>query len=88
MERIPQPADTPYTPGDNVTIHLADDDMDVEYHGVKCEVVNVTTDELATVSGRALDSYWYTVKRVSGGEEISLRFRHFDLVPTAEVREE
>lgn len=81
MVEIPQPAESQYDVGSTVQIHLGEDDMDAEHHGKVCEVTAITTDELSTVTGRELDKYWYNLQVVETGEELDLRFRHFDLVP-------
>ncbi len=81
MEDIPQPASDSYAVGDRVQIYVSSDDLDSEYHGVVCEVVEVLTDDLSTETGRTTDAYSYTLQSVEARKEIPIRFRHRDLVP-------
>jgi len=46
MENIPQPADDTYTEGDCVRVYLPDEDVDAQYHGLVCEVVENNPDGL------------------------------------------
>lgn len=89
MENIPQPASSPYESGDRVRIYLSADDMDALYHGLVCEVLEDEPDDLGELTGRETDSHHYRLRRVDSGEELSLQFRHEDLVPESEwpVRE-
>ena len=81
MEDIPQPADEPYSPGDEVRIYLSKDDPDSRYHGKTGRVVDVLTDSLSKETERKLDSLSYSI--VVNGEELAVWFRHRDLVPNS-----
>lgn len=89
MENIPQPSTSPYEVGEQVRIYLSDDDIDAQYHGLVCEVVEDNPDDLDRVTGREIDSHLYRLRRLDTKEELSVTFRHADLVPVAEwpVRE-
>lgn len=80
MEDIPQPAPEPYDVGDTVQIHLAPDDTDSHLHGLVCTVKTVHQDDLDEETGRQLDAYSYQVQ-AKDNEEISVWFRHSDLIP-------
>ena len=82
MEDIPQPAHEPYEPGDRVTVHLAPDDPDAEYHNHDCRVIEVLTDNLDLETKRNTDAYSYRVEVIETGEELPVMFRHHDLIPT------
>jgi hypothetical protein len=84
MESIPQAADEAYSEGDCVRIYLPEDDPDARYHGLVCNVIEDIPDELGALTGREQDSHQYRLKRTDTGTEISLVFRHEDLVPEAE----
>jgi hypothetical protein len=84
MENIPQPADDPYSSGDRVRVYLSKDDPDAEYHGLVCEVIDVTPDDLDKLSGRELDKHHYKIRRVDTDQVLPVHFRHSDLVPEAE----
>ena len=81
MEDIPQPASERYKVGDRVRVYLASDDPDSKHHGRVCEVIQVTTDELDSETGRNLDSALYSLRDLETGQELPLSFRHRDLVP-------
>jgi hypothetical protein len=89
MENIPQPSDSPYEVGERVRIYLSDDDIDAQYHGLVCEIIGDETDDLGDLTGRDVDSHHYRLRRVDTGDELSLSFRHEDLVAESEwpVRE-
>ena len=89
MENIPQPSDSAYDVGQRVRIYLSDDDMDAQYHGLVCEIIGDEPDDLGELTGRDVDSHHYRLRRVDTGDELSLPFRHEDLVPESEwpVRE-
>ena len=80
-DEIPQPAADPYSPGDRVRVYVGPGDSDTQYHGVVCEVLEVLRDDLASETGRALDSYSYQLRRVDADTVLPVSFRHFDLVP-------
>jgi len=84
MEDIPQPATDPYVPGDHVRVSLSKSDSDVKYHGLVCEVITDTPDDLGTETGRPLDSHRYELRRVDTETTLPVRFRHHNLVPAAE----
>jgi len=84
MENIPQPSDEPYEVGQRVRIYLGSDDTDSKYHGLVCEVVADDTDELGEVTGRNVDNHQYRLRRTDTREELSISFRHLDLVPESE----
>lgn len=81
MEDIPQPAGQAYSVGDRVQIYVSSDDQDSRFHGTVCEVLEVLTDDLDSETGRATDAYLYTLRDVETDEELSISFRHHDLVP-------
>ncbi len=81
MEDIPQPASNPYSPGDTVQVYTGPNDPDSQFHGVRCEVVDVFVDDLASETGRELDAYSYRVRRVDTGDVLPVQFRHWDLIP-------
>lgn len=89
MENIPQPSNSPYDVGERVRIYLGEDDFDAKYHGLVCEVVADEPDDLTDQTGREVDSHHYRLRRIDTGEELSLTFRHEDLVHESEwpVRE-
>lgn len=70
---------TPYTPGDVVEIRIADDDLDSQYNGVTCEIIDDTTDDLDTLTGNEKDKHHYAVRDVETGEQLPIDFRHDDL---------
>lgn len=84
MENIPQPATSAYETGDRVRIYLSDDDMDAQYHGLVCEVLEDEPDDLGELTGRDTDSHHYRLRRIDTEEELPLQFRHEDLVPESE----
>ena len=84
MENIPQPADSTYEVGQRVRIYVSDDDIDAQYHGLVCEVIGDKLDDLGDLTGRNLDSYRYRLRRIDTGDELSLSFRHEDLVAESE----
>lgn len=81
MEDIPQPADTPYEPGDKVRVYTAPDDPDSNHHNTVCEVVTVFEDDLDRDTGRDLDAYTYRLHVVDDEDDLPVDFRHADLVP-------
>lgn len=89
MENIPQPSNSAYDIGDRVRIYLGSDDIDSNYHGLVCEIIDDEPDELGKLTGREIDSHHYRLRRVDTGETLSQDFRHEDLVPVSEwpVRE-
>jgi hypothetical protein len=89
MENIPQPSDSPYDVGQRVRIYLSDDDIDAQYHGLVCEIIGDEPDDLGDLTGRDVDSHHYRLRRIDTGDELSLSFRHEDLVAESEwpVRE-
>jgi hypothetical protein len=89
MENIPQPSDSPYEVGKRVRIYLSGEDIDSQYHGLVCKVIADDPDGLSELTGRELDSHHYRLRRCDIGDELSLSFRHEDLVPESEwpVRE-
>lgn len=78
----PQPAAEPYSTGDSVTIYVADEDVDAEYHGTECIVVNRFTDDLNTETDRENDQYTYRLEAKATGDVLPVDFRHVDLVPS------
>lgn len=84
MENIPQPSESAYEEGDRVRIYLSDDDMDSQYHGLVCEIIEDEPDDLGEATGRDIDSHHYKLCRVDTDEELPLQFRHADLVPESE----
>lgn len=84
MENIPQPANQPYTEGNLVRIYLSDDDLDAQYHGLVCEIIEDTPDDLDKLTGRKADSHHYRLLRKDTEEELPVWFRHADLVPLDE----
>jgi hypothetical protein len=83
----PQPASEPYSSGDSVTVYVADDDVDAEYHGTECTVVNRFTDDLNTETDRETDQYTYRLEAKATGDVLPVDFRHADLVPPQQVNE-
>jgi hypothetical protein len=83
MENIPQPSNKPYAPGDRVRIYISDKDLDAQYHGLVCEVVEDNPDDLDELSGRKLDRHHYLLRQVETGDTLPLQFRHADLVPAS-----
>jgi hypothetical protein len=83
MKNIPQPADDPYSSGDQVRVYFSEDDPDAEYHALVCEVVDDTPDDLDRLSGRELDKHQYKIRHVDTGQILPIHFRHSDLVPAA-----
>lgn len=81
MEDIPQPSSDSYSVGDRVQIHIGSDDLDAQYHGIVCEIVEVLTDDLGVETDRTTDAYSYTLRDVETNEELPVLFRHRDLVP-------
>lgn len=81
MEDIPQPSSEPYSVGDRVQIYIGADDSDSQYHGTVCEITEVLRDDLDEETGRATDAYSYVLRDIETDEEISLSFRHRDLIP-------
>ncbi len=81
MEDIPQPASKSYSVGDRVQIYLGSDDQDSRFHGTVCEVLKVLTDDLHSETGRATDAYSYILMDTETNQELSISFRHHDLVP-------
>jgi len=81
MRDIPQPSDEAYSVGDRVQIYLGMDDQDLRFHGIVCEVLGVLTDDLDSETGRSTDAYSYTLRDIESDEELSISFRHRDLVP-------
>ncbi|MCU4800229.1 hypothetical protein OB920_07590 [Halobacteria archaeon HArc-gm2] len=81
MADIPQPSNDVYSVGDRVKIYIGADDPDSQYHGVRCEVVEVQTDDLGSETGRTTDGYSYMLREVETDEELPISFRHRDLVP-------
>lgn len=88
MEKVPQPADTPYEQGDLVRIYLSEKDPDSHLHGVACEIVEDSPDDVNRIGGRDIDSHHYKLQRVDSGDTIPISFRHADLVPESEWPEE
>jgi len=84
MENIPQPADKPYSLGERVRVYLSEDDPDAGYHGLVCEIVGDTPDDLDKSSGRDLDRHHYKLRRLNTDQVLLVHFRHSDLVPEAE----
>jgi hypothetical protein len=79
---IPQPASDPYSPGDEVTVYLGENDPDAQYHDVDCIVMERLTDDLDALTHRDEDRFTYRVKAQSTGQVLPVDFRHSDLVPT------
>ena len=85
MEDILQPSDESYAIGDQVRIYIGSDDLDSQYHGVVCEIIEIITDDLDAETGRITDSYSYTVRNAETGEEPPMSVQHHDLVPHEDV---
>lgn len=79
VEKIPQPSSSAYERGDQVCVYVSDDDVDSEFHGEVCRVVERFQDGLAEETGRELDAFSYRVE--CDGNVLPVTFRHFDLVP-------
>jgi len=79
MEGVPQPAEEPYSPGDEVRVYLSEDDPDLRHHGKAGTVVDALQDNLGTETERELDSLSYRIE--VDGRELDIWFRHRDLVP-------
>jgi len=79
MEDIPQPASDPYSVDDRVQIYIDSNDPDSRYHGVVCDIIGVSTDDLSTETGRTTDAYSYNLQNVETGEELPISFRHRDI---------
>jgi len=79
MEDVPQPADSPYSLGDDVRAYLSENDPDSQHHGKTGTVVEVLQDDLGAETERELDSFSYRIKTEDG--VIDVWFRHSDLVP-------
>lgn len=80
MKDVPQPAASPYDPGDKVRVYLGVEDPDSALHGLECEVVERFEDNLDSTTGRELDRYTYRVKRIDKNAAVDVEFRHSDLV--------
>jgi len=83
MENIPQPADEPYSPGDKVHIYLSDEDLDAQYYGLVCEVLEDNPDDLDDLSGRELDKHHYQLRRLDSNKVLPIHFRYVDLIPAS-----
>jgi len=83
----PQPATEPYSIDDSVTVYVADEDVDAEYHDTECTVVNRFTDDLNTETDRETDQYTYRLKAKATGDVLPVDFRHADLVPSQQINE-
>lgn len=81
MEDVPQPSGTPHSTGDRVRIYLDPEDPDAQYHGLVCEITAVHADDLDIETDRDLDSYSYILRPEEKDEELSVAFRHQDVVP-------
>lgn len=86
MAEAPQSSPDPYSVGDQVRIYLDPEDADAEYHGLACEITDVFTDDLNSETGRTLDSYSYRVVALETNKELSVSFRHRDLVPIDDTK--
>lgn len=84
---IPQPAAEPYSTGDNVTVYVANQDPDAEFHGTECIVIDRFTDELNSETGRETDQYTYRLETKATGEMLPVDFRHADLVPSQQFND-
>lgn len=82
MEDVPQPSPTRYDVGDKVRVCVGEDDLDARWHGTRCRFVEVLEDNLASETDRELDGVLYRLEMAEGGDEVSITFRHHDLVPT------
>ncbi|SEP22279.1 hypothetical protein SAMN05216388_104714 [Halorientalis persicus] len=82
MEDVPQPADEPYSTGDEVMVYVAEGDPDARHHGKTGIVVDISQDALSTQTERELDSHSYKIEVDS--QELDVWFRHRDLVPDAD----
>jgi len=82
MEDIPQPSGDAYEPGDTVQVYVGESDPDSRFHGDRCEVIDVHTDDLSDSTDRELDQYSYRVRRIDTGDVLTVQFRHWDLVPS------
>lgn len=82
MKDVPQPSDSPYSPGDEVQVYLSRDDPDSTHHGKTGTVVEVLEDDLGEETERELDSLSYRIE--TEDEVIDVWFRHTDLVPACE----
>lgn len=65
-------------------IYLSEDDVDAQYHGLVCEVIEDNPDDLGDATGRDIDRHHYRLRRVDTEEELPLHFWHTDLVPASE----
>lgn len=81
MEDVPQPSRDQYSVGDQVQVYVGPTDLDSQYHGLVCEVVDVRIDNFNSETGRTNDAYLYTLKDAKTGEKLPISFRHQDLVP-------
>ena len=81
MKDIPQPSRDPYSVGDRVRIYIGSDDTDSRFHGIVCEIIEVLRDDLDAETGRSTDAYSYILQDIESNEELSISFRHQDLVP-------
>lgn len=81
MKDIPQPSRGPYSVGDQVQIYIDSDDTDSRFHDMVCEVTEVLRDDLDAETGRSTDAYSYILRDIESNEELSITFRHHDLVP-------
>jgi len=86
MEDVPQPASELYSVGDWVRVYIDSNDVDAQYHGVVCEVVEVFTDDLGVETGRTTDAHSYSLRDVETNEELPITFRHRDLVPVEDAQ--
>ena len=84
MEDVPQPADEPYSEGDEVRVYVAKDDTEAQFHGIRVIIINRFEDDLHEETGRTLDRYSYRVRPVNGDSRLPVQFRHRDLVPVAD----
>jgi len=65
--------------GDPVKVILDTANPDMEYHGQVGEIIDVSEDDAASVTGNPEDRYMYTV-RFEDGEVPDIHFRRRDLV--------
>ena len=68
-----------YEPGDTVRIVIPDDDIDSDYTGTECEVIDNTPDDLHKLTGVEHDKHHYKLRTIDTEEVLPVRFRHHDL---------
>lgn len=80
MAHVPQPSPEPYESGDEVRIYVSEGDIDDQFQGLDCTVLERLEEDPNTESGGDLDRYSYRVENADTGEELPTVFDHSDLI--------